>query len=382
MAQSSPFPLPSRLSARAVSAQSAAQQGAEPASAPAPTPTDATRCDQSAQCADHAARPDAAGSAEDPDPAHPAGADGADGAAERAGGAGPADPTGSVDSVSAAGSLSAADPAASDGSAASNGSAASDAAAGAVSGAAVPAPASSSSAARPRASVRRTPLLSWTPDAIVFDCDGTLMDTERHWQDARELTLRDHGLRARPGFAERAKGVHYTQCGRLMADEAGRPDLGAALTDALLEHFRTLVAADPVTMPGAAELVAHAAAFAPLAVASNCPADVVETCLSTAGLLAYFDHIVVPDSAVRPKPAPDVYLTAVRLCGAKPAHSLAVEDSACGVQAAVRAGLRVLGVGPRPEPVVAATTDLWVDRLDDPDVTAWATHRESRALAH
>jgi HAD superfamily hydrolase (TIGR01509 family) len=208
------------------------------------------------------------------------------------------------------------------------------------------------------------------------------MDTERHWQDARELTLRDHGLRARPGFAERAKGVHYTQCGRLMADEAGRPDLGAALTDALLEHFRALVAADPVTMPGAAELVAHAAAFAPLAVASNCPADVVETCLSTAGLLAYFDHIVVPDSAVRPKPAPDVYLTAVRLCGAKPAHSLAVEDSACGVQAAVRAGLRVLGVGPRPEPVVAATTDLWVDRLDDPDVTAWATHRESRALAH
>ncbi|MEC3993858.1 HAD family phosphatase [Actinacidiphila sp. DG2A-62] len=230
--------------------------------------------------------------------------------------------------------------------------------------------------------MRRTPLLSWTPDAIVFDCDGTLMDTERHWQDARELTLRDHGLRARPGFAERAKGVHYTQCGRLMADEAGRPDLGAALTDALLEHFRALVAADPVTMPGAAELVAHAAAFAPLAVASNCPADVVETCLSTAGLLAYFDHIVVPDSAVRPKPAPDVYLTAVRLCGAKPAHSLAVEDSACGVQAAVRAGLRVLGVGPRPEPVVAATTDLWVDRLDDPDVTAWATHRESRALAH
>ncbi|WP_073501162.1 HAD family hydrolase [Actinacidiphila paucisporea] len=223
--------------------------------------------------------------------------------------------------------------------------------------------------------------MSWTPAAVVFDCDGTLMDTERHWQDARDLTLRAYGLNAAPGFAERAKGLHYTECGQLMADEAGRPELGGALTDELLAGFRTLVAARPTTMPGAPELVAHAAKFAPLAVASNCPADVVETCLSTAGLLPYFDHIVVPDDTVRPKPAPDVYLTAVRLCGADPAQSLAVEDSACGVESALRAGLRVLGVGPWPGEEAAARVDLWVRRLDDPDVFAWAGRRAARALA-
>lgn len=235
--------------------------------------------------------------------------------------------------------------------------------------------------ARPAPSRESAPPLSWTPAAVVFDCDGTLMDTERHWQDARDMTLRAFGLHAAPGFAERAKGLHYTECGQLMADEAGRPELGGELTDELLAGFRTLVAARPTTMPGAPELVAHAAKFAPLAVASNCPADVVETCLSTAGLLPYFDHIVVPDDAVRPKPAPDVYLTAVRLCGADPAQSLAVEDSACGVEAALRAGLRVLGVGPWPGEEAAARVDLWVKRLDDPDVFAWAGRRAARALA-
>ncbi|SHN02650.1 haloacid dehalogenase superfamily, subfamily IA, variant 3 with third motif having DD or ED [Actinacidiphila paucisporea] len=242
-------------------------------------------------------------------------------------------------------------------------------------------PPDASASAPPAPSRESAPPLSWTPAAVVFDCDGTLMDTERHWQDARDLTLRAYGLNAAPGFAERAKGLHYTECGQLMADEAGRPELGGALTDELLAGFRTLVAARPTTMPGAPELVAHAAKFAPLAVASNCPADVVETCLSTAGLLPYFDHIVVPDDTVRPKPAPDVYLTAVRLCGADPAQSLAVEDSACGVESALRAGLRVLGVGPWPGEEAAARVDLWVRRLDDPDVFAWAGRRAARALA-
>jgi HAD superfamily hydrolase (TIGR01509 family) len=224
-------------------------------------------------------------------------------------------------------------------------------------------------------------ILSWTPAAIVFDCDGTLMDTERHWQDARELTLRDFALATGPEFAERSKGLHYTECGQLMADESGRPDLAADLTGRLLAQFRTLVAANPQTMPGARELVANAAKFAPLAVASNCPRDVVETCLRTAGLLTYFDHIVVPDNLNRPKPHPDVYLTAARYCGAAPGDTLAVEDSTCGVEAATRAGLRIMGVGPWPGEEAAASVDLWVGSLDDPHVFEWASERVARRLS-
>ena len=224
-------------------------------------------------------------------------------------------------------------------------------------------------------------ILAWTPAAIVFDCDGTLMDTERHWQVARELTMDDFDIRAGAGFADRSKGLHYTECAQLMAEEAGRPDIGAVLADRLLAHFRTLVAEAPRTMPGAGDLVANAAKFAPLAVASNCPLEAVEECLGTAGLRGYFDHIVVPGGSVRPKPHPDVYLAAARLCGVAPGDALAVEDSLCGVQSAVRAGLRVLGVGPWPGEETAAMVDLWVTTLDDPQVFEWARDRVSRHLA-
>ncbi|WP_329176358.1 MULTISPECIES: HAD family hydrolase [unclassified Streptomyces] len=223
-------------------------------------------------------------------------------------------------------------------------------------------------------------ILSWTPAAIVFDCDGTLMDTERHWEVARELTINDFGVGTAPDFAQRTKGLHYTECGRLMAEEAGRPELGGQLTERLLSRFRALVAESPKTMPGAQELVANAAKFAPLAVASNCPLEVVEECLTTANLRHFFDHVVVPDSTARPKPDPDLYLAAARYCGAAPADTLAVEDSYCGVQSATRAGLRVLGVGPWPGEEIADMVDLWVATLDEPRIFEWASERVARHL--
>lgn len=223
-------------------------------------------------------------------------------------------------------------------------------------------------------------ILAWTPAAIVFDCDGTLMDTERHWHVARELTIDDFDLDPGAGFSERSKGLHYTECGRLMADASGRPDLGESLADRLLTHFRVLVADSPTTMAGARDLVANAAKFAPLAVASNCPREVVEECLDIARLRDHFDHIVVPDQDIRPKPYPDVYLTAARLCGVRPGDALAVEDSHCGVEAATRAGLRVLGVGPWPGEETAALVDLWVSSLEEPRIFEWAGARVASTL--
>ncbi|MEU3181991.1 HAD family hydrolase [Streptomyces albidoflavus] len=225
------------------------------------------------------------------------------------------------------------------------------------------------------------PLLSWSPEAVVFDCDGTLMDTERHWQDARSQVFRQFGLRPLPGFAERAKGVHYTDCGRLMAEESDKPHLAGELTESLLTHFMELVADDPLTMPGAAEFVRRLSGRLPLAVASNCPLEVVDMSLERAGLLHHFRHVVVPDepstgaapgsATVRPKPWPDVYARAAWLCGADPDSTLAVEDSLTGIESARRAGLRVLGVGPRPGEEDASRADLWVTTLHSPVLLAW-----------
>ncbi|MET8381320.1 HAD family hydrolase [Streptomyces microflavus] len=220
-------------------------------------------------------------------------------------------------------------------------------------------------------------LTGWSPEAVVFDCDGTLMDTESHWQDARNEVFRDFGIRPAPGFAERAKGVHYVDCGRLMAQEADKPELAAEMTGSLLHHFMVRVAEDPVTMPGAADFVRRLSGRLPLAVASNCPLQVVESSLDRAGLLGHFEHIVVPSEespgreTVRPKPWPDVYARAARLCGAAPRRALAVEDSMTGIESALRAGLRVVGVGPRPRPEDAARAGLWVSVLNAPKLSAW-----------
>ncbi|MEV6162407.1 HAD family phosphatase [Streptomyces sp. NPDC052052] len=222
-------------------------------------------------------------------------------------------------------------------------------------------------------------IFSWSPAAIVFDCDGTLMDTERHWQDARNHVFREFALRPPYGFAERAKGVHYIECGSLMAQETGKPELADAMTHSLKRHFTALVAEDPVAMPGAAALVRLTARHLPLAVASNCPLDVVEFCLERAALLSHFDHVVVAGNTLRPKPHPDVYTAAARACGVSPQDALAVEDSVTGVEAARSAGLRVVGVGPRPAGADAERADLWIDALTDPDLLAWAQARIAAA---
>ncbi|MFE9059603.1 HAD family hydrolase [Streptomyces mutabilis] len=216
--------------------------------------------------------------------------------------------------------------------------------------------------------------LDWSPEAVIFDCDGTLMDSERHWQEARIRAFREQGLQPPPGFAEEALGLHYEDCGRLMAQSVHKPELTEDLTAALLDHFLALVTDEPVTMPGAVRLVRLLSDRVPLAVASNCPRVVVEGSLERAGLLAHFQHLVVPDAGdrVRPKPHPDVYAVAARLCGVPPHRALAVEDSLTGVEAARRAGLRVLGVGPRPQGDDATRADGWLPTLDAPELLAWA----------
>lgn len=217
-------------------------------------------------------------------------------------------------------------------------------------------------------------LLAWSLEAVVFDCDGTLMDSERHWQEARSRAFREYGLQPPPGFAVQATGLHYEDCGRLMARTVHKPELAEDLTAALLDHFLALVTDDPVTMPGAVQLVRLLSGRLPLAVASNCPRVVVEGSLERAGLRAHFQHIVVPDTGdgVRPKPHPDTYAVAARLCGVRPHRALAIEDSLTGVEAARRAGLRVLGVGPRPQGDGATRADLWLPALHAPELLTWA----------
>ena len=98
-------------------------------------------------------------------------------------------------------------------------------------------------------------------------------------------------------------------------------------------------------MPGAVELIeALLGAGVRIGLVSNSPPEFVQAVIGPSGLERHFEFTVTPYEGFDPKPSPDLYLEACRRLGAQPATSFALEDSRPGVEAAVAAGMRVIGV--------------------------------------
>ncbi|MGW1895142.1 HAD family hydrolase [Streptomyces sp. NPDC002004] len=207
-------------------------------------------------------------------------------------------------------------------------------------------------------------------EAVVFDCDGLLVDTEVCWTAAETAIFAAHGHSF--GHAQKALVIGRTleAAGEAMADYFGRPGAGAELAAALLERVRTELGRGAAALPGAAELVRACRAAVPVAVASNSPRELLDTALESAGLAAYFTHSFAADEVRSPKPAPDLYLMACEALGASPKRSVAFEDSATGISSARAAGLYVAVVPSLPG------GDLdhdWLGTgLDEPELLDWA----------
>jgi HAD superfamily hydrolase (TIGR01509 family) len=208
-------------------------------------------------------------------------------------------------------------------------------------------------------------------DAVVFDNDGLLLDTEEAWTRAEKTLFDRHGAtftiehkRDLIGSSPATSAVKL----EAMLDLPGRgPALMDELHDLVMEE--SLVGVPP--RPGALELLdAIRAAGLPVGVASNSARAFVERVLSGAGLLdGHFDVVVTADDVEYPKPAPDLYLAACASLGAEPERSAALEDSATGVAAARAAGMFVVAVPYFPDlPVEGAS--LTVETLADPRVAA------------
>ncbi|WP_184962978.1 HAD family hydrolase [Nonomuraea endophytica] len=180
---------------------------------------------------------------------------------------------------------------------------------------------------------------------LFFDFDGLLCDTER----AARQSWRD--LYGRFGLAF-PESVWAAMTGRPSGAEIAAGHLGRTLGRAVTEEEvawrlarkQELSDAEPLR-PGVRALAGEAARRGiMLAVVSGSPRSWVAGHLGRLGALEWFDHLVTADGGIAVKPAPDLYLLALRRCGLRAEEVLALEDSEVGVAAARAAGLRCVAV--------------------------------------
>ncbi|WP_328416442.1 HAD family phosphatase [Streptomyces violaceus] len=182
--------------------------------------------------------------------------------------------------------------------------------------------------------------------SVIFDLDGTLVDSEPNYYEAGRQTLAEHGV---PDFSwadhERYVGISTQET---VADWRERYGLRASVEELFtvknrryLELARGSTRAYP-EMRRFVELLA--AEDVAMAVASGSSPEAIEAVLSGTGLDAYLRTVVSADEVAHGKPAPDVFLEAARRLGAEPAGCVVLEDAAPGAAAAHAAGMRCIAI--------------------------------------
>ena len=184
------------------------------------------------------------------------------------------------------------------------------------------------------------------PDAVVFDNDGLLLDTESVWTRAEEDLFERRGLEFTPADKRQLVGTSAAIAGAILERRLGEP--GRA--EELIEELNALVVAElehgVEAMVGARELLERLREQGvPIGLVSNSPLRFVKRSIEIVGFEGHFDVVLSAHEVAAPKPAPDPYLEACRRLGVEPGPSVvALEDSPTGVAAARAAGLTVIGV--------------------------------------
>jgi HAD superfamily hydrolase (TIGR01509 family) len=205
-------------------------------------------------------------------------------------------------------------------------------------------------------------------DAVVFDLDGVVVDTEQVWDEVREQLARERGGRWHPGAQAAMMGMSSPEWSAYMHDEIGLADTPAEINDEVVQRMLERYRAQLPLIPGAVEAVRRIGAAFRLGVASSSNRPLIEAVLEGAGITDLFEAVVSSEEVARGKPAPDVYLEAARRLGLEPAQAAAVEDSANGIRAAHAAGMRVLALPNQhypPPPEALALADVVVGSADE-----------------
>jgi HAD superfamily hydrolase (TIGR01509 family) len=211
-------------------------------------------------------------------------------------------------------------------------------------------------------------------EAVVFDLDGVLVDSEELWDSAREQATREAG----GSWSDRAQrdmmGMSSVEWSAYMHDELGVPLSPEEINRQVVERMERLYREGLPLIPGAREAVARLARWR-LGLASSANRPLIELALELAEIRELFSAVVSSEEVERGKPAPDVYLEAADRLEVPPAACAAVEDSESGIRSASAAGMRVIAIPNAafpPDPDALAEADLVLGSIAELDSQAVA----------
>ena len=184
-------------------------------------------------------------------------------------------------------------------------------------------------------------------EAVVFDLDGVLLDSEQVWDEVREQLVKERGGRWRDQAHTEMMGMSSVEWSRYMHDELGVSDPPEEISKEVVRRLAEVYRERLPLIEGAVEAVERLAARWPLGLASSSNRELIDLVLELSGLARFFQVTVSSEEVQHGKPAPDVYLEAARGLGVPPENCAAVEDSRNGIRAAKAAGMRVIAI-PNP----------------------------------
>jgi len=206
--------------------------------------------------------------------------------------------------------------------------------------------------------------VTYSVDAVIFDLDGVLVDSEHVWDAVREELARERGGRWHDRAQADMMGMSSTEWSRYMHDVIGLPEPPQEIDAEVVRRMRERYAQELPLVDGGVEAVRRLAADFRLGLASSSNRPLIDAVLERAGIAGLFEATVSSEEVERGKPAPDVYLEAARRLGVAPERCVAIEDSANGIRSAKAAGMRVVAIPNRRYPPPADVLELADTVLD------------------
>jgi HAD superfamily hydrolase (TIGR01509 family) len=205
-------------------------------------------------------------------------------------------------------------------------------------------------------------------DAVVFDLDGVLVDSEQLWDEVREELALERGGRWHERAQRDMMGMSSPEWSRYMHDEIGLAEPPEQINEAVVARLQERYREHLPLLEDAVEAVERLAERWPLGLASSSNREVIDLVLELGGLTRFFRATVSSEEVARGKPAPDVYIEVARRLGVEPSRCAAIEDSHNGIRSAKAAAMRVVAIPNRrypPDEEALSLADVVIGSLSE-----------------